>query len=254
MTFDKILLIYSEKETKGHLKTLDEVRNILGKKIFRDISIKNFISSDLENIDLVIIIGGDGTFIRVSHYLKELPILGINSEPEQSVGEWMSLAANQLNLLSSIFSAKFKVEEYCRIRAIINNVEVEELAINEVFVGAKNQYHTSRYIIEIEKEKEEHRSSGVLVVTKRGSTAWYKSAGGSPFFHNDLKYMVREPLTTKIFDSELTHGRVKGEIKITSVMNHRGVVVFDSNTIYKFNYGDNVILKKSKFPLKVVLI
>lgn len=254
MTFSSILLISSEKESEKHLNTLNEVRNILGSRVSRDISIVDFSSSDLDSIDLVVVVGGDGTFIRTSHYLKDLPILGINSEPEQSVGEWMSLTANQLDLLGKIFTREFRIEEYCRIRAILNDKEIKELAINEIFVGAKNQYHTSRYFIEVGSEKEEHRSSGVLVVTKRGSTAWYKSAGGNPFFHDDLKYMVREILTTKIFDSDLTHGRVKDEIKITSVMNHRGVVVFDSNNVYKFNYGDDVVLKKSKFPLRVILI
>lgn len=254
MTFEKILLISSEKDSIKHSETLEKVRKILGNKICKDISIRDFTSSSLDTIDLVVVVGGDGTFIRASHYLENIPILGINSEPEESVGEWMSLTANQLDLLANIFYDKFKIEEYCRIRTIINDKEIRELAINEIFVGAKSQYHTSRYLIKLDEEKEEHRSSGVLVVTKRGSTAWYNSAGGKPFFHDGLKYLVREAFTTKIFDSNLVSGRVKDEIKITSTMNHQGVVVYDSNTIYPFNYGDNVIIKKAKFPLRIIII
>jgi len=214
MSFEKIALVYSEKETDVHLQNLSKVREILGKKVYRDILITNFKVSDLDLIDLVVVVGGDGTFIRVSHYLENTPILGINSEPEHSVGEWMSLTANQLDLLSSIFSNNFKIEERCRIEATINDKKVGEFAINEIFVGAKNQYHTSRYFIELDNKREEHRSSGVLIVTKKGSNAWYKSAGGKPFFHGGLKYLVREAFTTKIFNSSLTGGKVKDEIKI----------------------------------------
>lgn len=254
MVFDKILLIYSEKESEKHMKTLSEVRKILGDRISMDIIISDFIASDLENIELVVIVGGDGTFIRASHYVGNIPILGINSEPEYSVGSWMSLTSDQLDLLPNILSSKFKVEKYFRIEAQINDKTIKELAINEIFVGAKNQHHTSRYFIELDNEKEEQRSSGVLIVTKKGSSAWYSSAGGNQFFSDSLKYLVREPFITKIFDSNLTTGRINDEVKIISTMKHRGVVVFDSNNVYPFNYGDEVVIKKSSCPLNVILI
>ncbi len=31
--------------------------------------------------DLVVTLGGDGTFLEVSHYVKDTPILGVNSDP-----------------------------------------------------------------------------------------------------------------------------------------------------------------------------
>ena len=33
----------------------------------------------------VIVIGGDGTFLDASHYVNETPLLGVNSDPQNSV-------------------------------------------------------------------------------------------------------------------------------------------------------------------------
>ena len=43
---------------------------------------------DLENIDLVCSLGGDGTFLKTSSIIKnpDLPIIGINTDPARSVG------------------------------------------------------------------------------------------------------------------------------------------------------------------------
>lgn len=254
MGFDKVLLVSSEKTSEKHMKTLSRVRDMVGERIVKEVVISAFSVLDLEGVDVVLVVGGDGTFIRAAHYVRDVPILGINSDPAQSFGEWMSITAHQLDLLSDVFSGKVSFEEYSRIEVFVNDERLPELAINEVFVGAKHQYHTARYFLEIGDSRENQRSSGVLVVTKRGSNAWYKSAGGNPFFHDGLKYLVREPFITPLFDSDLVQGRIEGDVKVISSMQHEGVVVFDSNVKYDFHYGDHVVIKKSDSSLRVVVV
>ena len=33
--------------------------------------------------DCIIVIGGDGTFLRTSHFVKNIPMIGINSNPKK---------------------------------------------------------------------------------------------------------------------------------------------------------------------------
>ena len=90
----------------------------------------------------------------------------------------------------------------------MNNKLIKELALNEVYIGAKSQFHTSRYTIKLNGDGEEQRSSGVLIVTGSGSNAWYKSAGGEPFpcEEKKLKFLVREPYQKRVFKPKILCG------------------------------------------------
>ena len=39
-----------------------------------------------QDIDLIIVIGGDGTFLRATHLNKDIPMFGINPDPSKKEG------------------------------------------------------------------------------------------------------------------------------------------------------------------------
>jgi NAD+ kinase len=256
--FKKILLIYSSKENSQHLDSLTLVEDILNEERlnFQKILIEHFDVSFLKGVDLVISLGGDGTFIRISHYLKDIPILGINSDYSTSEGGLCSLSERDVGKLKDILKGKYKSRFRNRIDIVLNGYFVKERALNEVYVGTKDQFHTSRYVINFKNLKEEHRSSGVIVSTGSGSNVWYKSAGGEPFNfeENKLKFLIREPFFSRLFQPNLLEGEIlKGEeIYFDSKRCMGGIIAVDSNVIYDFNEGDRVRLEISKFPLKVL--
>lgn len=49
--------------------------------------------SDLENVDLVVSLGGDGTFLKTASLINQntLPIFGVNTDPTRSVGHLTSI-------------------------------------------------------------------------------------------------------------------------------------------------------------------
>jgi NAD kinase len=51
---------------------------------------------DFKDVDLVISMGGDGTFLKTASYIRthKLPILGINTDPSRSVGHLTNKAVN----------------------------------------------------------------------------------------------------------------------------------------------------------------
>ena len=259
MEFNKILVVKHEKENPKHILTVNRVLEILNelKKDFSCIKFNELHDSHFEDKDLIITIGGDGTFIRTTHFIRgETPILGINSEPETSEGALTTLNRDEIENLKEILCGECEIIKRLRARVIRNGELVKELALNEVYVGAANQFHTSRYVIKHRNEEEEHRSSGVLVLTGAGSDAWYKSAGGKPFNHDEekLKFLVREPFTRRIFQPKLTKGEIEKDEKIIfeSKREDGGVISVDSWAIYDFNKGDIVEIRLSSQPLNVI--
>jgi len=252
--FNRILIVYSEKITGKHLETVEKVRNLIPNSSVVKASELN--ESYFSDLDLIITIGGDGTFIRAAHFIKEAFILGINSEPENSEGALKSLKENEIEKLKEILNGKYSILERDRMQISIDGKSISYPILNEVYFGAEHQFHTSRYVLEFNGEKEEQRSSGVLISTGSGSTAWYKSAGGTPFQADSkkLKFLVREPYSGKIFKPKIMHGEIheNQKIKIISKKHAEQIFAIDSNLIFPFNFNSIAEVSISKFPLKVL--
>lgn len=258
MKFNKILLVYSEKLSNKHLKSVDEVKKLIEKLDLDYVSVEvRNLKKDLFNVDLVITAGGDGTFIRAASYLKETPILGINSEPEFSEGALTSLDDSELNILKEILKGDYSILKRQRIKVILNGKELDQLALNDVYVGSTTHYHSSRYVIDFKGNQEEQRSSGILFSTGSGSSAWYKSAGGNIFDANEkkIKFLVREPFSGRVFQPKIIREEIlEGEkVKVISKRHEGGVISLDSNFHSDFNIPDKVEIQLSEFPLKVIV-
>src|SRR3990167_1664161 len=72
----------------SHYATLDVVRNILlNNKIRFSEAIRGWSFDDYE-FDLVITVGGDGTFLEAARHIRKRLILGVNSDPQRSLGRF----------------------------------------------------------------------------------------------------------------------------------------------------------------------
>ena len=246
-----VLVVYTKKD-----KAINIVKNSLRK---RNINFKCIERSEIEktifrNKNLVIVIGGDGTFLRTSHFIKNELLLGVNSDPNKKEGFFMSCCKNDFDKKFELFlKNKFYVEKLTRLKSKINKKKICP-ALNEVFIGNKIPYKTSLYKLFFDHKTEEQKSSGVLVGTFSGSNAWLKSAGVKPFSSSKKFYfIVREPYTGKLTKPLLTKGFVgyNNTIKIKSGMNN-GIVAVDSNKEYRFKKGSVIEISISKNPLNVI--
>ena len=113
-----VLVIFSEKKTEEHLKVVENVKDILEncEVSFDFIDARDLRRELFKNIDLIITIGGDGTFIRASHFIDNQLILGINSESEFSEGALTTLDERNHERLREIFKGSFGIEKRDRIK------------------------------------------------------------------------------------------------------------------------------------------
>jgi len=212
---------------------------------------------ELEEMDLIISIGGDGTALSASHFNENKPLLAVNSSPETSIGALTTINLNQLQeKLEEIKQNKYQIELLERIEVQINNKQIEHLALNDVFIASEKAYHISKYKIIFKDREETQRSSGLIFSTGTGSTAWFHSAGGKPFSPQEkfIKMITREPYCGKSqCSTSFQNLQISENEEITIIPSVKSVLAIDSIREYLLNPDDKVTIKISKHPLKRIV-
>ena len=261
MQLKNILVVYTKPLSKEEKSTLEIVKNTLKKyKISYILSKREKLNKKLfQNKDWVISVGGDGTFLRTSHFIfDKTPVLGVNSDPKYKEGFFMTAAKKDFKRkFKRILNNDYKTKKLQRLEAYIGNKKISELALNEFYIASKKQHHTARYFLLLRWKKEKQKSSGVLVSTAAGSKAWIKSAGGKilPLNSNKFEYLVREPYCGKVSAKcYLVNGILSKNERIGVIFEGgNGIITADSlSREHKFKARQKVMVKMSKKPLYLV--
>lgn len=260
MEIGNILIVYTTPRNNEQKKTLEIVKNTL-KKHNIDFKLANrdkLKKSQFKNKNLIIAVGGDGTFLRAAHFIDNQAIFGINSDVKDKEGFFMKSNKRDFEgKFKKIIKGKFKTKKLQRLEAHINGKRVETLALNEFFIGPRKSYHAAKYAIRVGKKKERQKSSGILITTPTGSYAWAKSYHGKtlPLESKNYQYVVREPYQGKVFKNyRLKHGILKRSQKII-IMSEMldGILVADSvGKEYRFKNRSKATIKISNRHLNAI--
>ncbi len=260
MKLNNVLVVYTHPAYGIYKSTLDTVKKTLKKyKISHNLADRDKLKYDqFQNRDMIIAVGGDGTFLRAAQFVDAQLMLGANADVHTKEGFFMSSNKNDFeSILKKILYGKANIKKFPRLETFINNKKIETLALNELFIGPKKAYHAAKYILESGGKKERQKSSGVLVTTPAGSYAWAKACGIKTMRldSKNFQFVVREPYEGKVFRNyKLKNGILKPQqkIKILSEMLD-GIIVADSVGIeYSFKNGSKAAVKLSKNSLNVV--
>ena len=131
------------------------------------------------NVDIVLSIGGDGTFLRTAAWVGSagVPIAGINTG---NLGYLSAVSIEQMSsLVDDILTGNYAVEERTLIEVTEPTVRGWRFALNEVVMSKDD----SAAIIDAHaflngKELTTYKADGLIVATPTGSTAYNLSAGG----------------------------------------------------------------------------
>jgi NAD+ kinase len=137
---------------------------------------------DAVRLDLVVVLGGDGTLLGVVRAFAESPVpaLGINLG---RVGFLASTPASHWrSALEEILAGQAVLDERMRISAQLVGTGGSErtfVALNEVLVARETrQSMMSALLLVGGRRVAEYRADGLIVATPSGSTAYSLSAGG----------------------------------------------------------------------------
>ncbi len=246
-----------------HNRTVEEVRRALRhrKITFAESPLINLdarLKGQLAIADLVISIGGDGTALGASHYIRRGAMLGVNSAPGDSVGHFCSVnRKNFAERLDAILTGKWKTKELARLQITLDEKPLPELALNDVLIAHECPASTTRYLLKVGRREEEHRSSGIWISTAAGSTAGIGSAGGRrmPRGSRRIQFLVRELYREPKRSYSLTRGFIEAddEIIVASKMAAGELYIDGAKTRYEFQFGARARISAAEHGLKIFL-
>ncbi len=242
---------------REHHRTLEAVQKSLEKLGAAVDRIDRGSPFDERLYDLVVIVGGDGTFISAAHRVRAVPMLGVNSAPKDSVGFFCGTTrASADRIFSRVARAELPVMIFQRLRAEIDGEEVPEPALNDVLYAHENQAAMARYSLRAGKHREEQRSSGVWVGPPAGSRAAVGSAGGRklPLEAKRFQFVVREPYLGRGRACRLRKG-VLGPDDRLEIQNHFGharIFIDGPHVSRAIPFGATVRIRLGDHPLRVL--
>jgi NAD+ kinase len=213
----------------------------------RGVRFETLFRGDLRPIagrDLVIAVGGDGTFLEVSHYVGDSEILGVNSDPGRSTGFFCSAIAETFGAALDAFDRLPRTALH-RVEIVRDGAVLPELVLNDVLFAHANPAATTRYRLTVDGRTTTHKSSGVLVCTAAGSSAWMYEEGGEllPLDAPGLQYFSRGQRRERPARA--------AEIAIHSLTRQGTLYVDGAHLTYECGLGCDLVLRPGR-PLAVV--
>ncbi|MBP2653603.1 MAG: hypothetical protein H6Q73_1172 [Firmicutes bacterium] len=212
--------------------------------------------------DLVVAIGQDGLVANTMKYLTEQRIIGVNPDPERWDGILLPFTVSDLRLIiPEVLRHSRPCKEVAMAKAQLNDGQ-NIYAVNDLFVGQRTHV-SAKYEIQIGADQERQSSSGIIISTGLGSTAWLKSVvtgaaaivkylSGNKGFNiktdtkldwnaDCLYFSVREPFISRTSHANLVIGRVTAQesLVVRSLMAGDGVIFSDGieSDFIQFNAG-----------------
>lgn len=196
--------IIANNKKEDSLKNIEKVINIIKDEdinIYVNINIEKYKYYDnsedmIKKIDLLLILGGDGTIIYNSKIaaMYNVPIVAINLG---RVGFIANMEIDNINELKEIIY-KYKNNKIKLYKRSMLEIELpdnkKKYALNELCINRSSfskMIEVSLFINN--KFANKYRGDGIIIATSTGSTAYSMSAGG-PILDPDLENILITPL------------------------------------------------------------
>jgi len=230
-------------------------------KLYIDTEYADFMEEDefIKSTDIIISIGGDGTFLEAARmsYRMNIPLLGVNLG---SLGFLTDVDKNEISkAIQYLAEGNYNIEERMMIDAKVirkNKAIGEGTALNDVVIssGAISRIlHVELFVND--EFVDRYPGDGLIIATPTGSTAYSLSAGG-PIVEPDMDVFILTPICAHLL---YTRSYVAGtdrviRARIDENENYRATVTIDGKMAYEVRGGDEVIVSKSPYSVKLVKI
>ncbi|WP_314033469.1 NAD kinase [Dietzia sp. CH92] len=212
--------------------------------------------SAAEGCELVLVLGGDGTFLRACQYAHaaDVPVLGVN------LGHIGFLAESEVSSLSGVVeqiaARDYRVVERMTVEATVIHGDTElarDWALNEVSIEKVARQGVLEASVEIDgRPVSDYGCDGMLVSTPTGSTAYAFSAGG-PIVWPELDAILVVPNNAHaLFARPMVVAPTSRVAVETGVRSGPAVVVLDGRRLVDAPPGSRVEVIRGRRPVKWV--
>lgn len=212
------------------------------------------IPEGLGGLDLVVSVGGDGTFLRAAYAASGAgcPVLGVK---EGRLG-FLTEAEPQeaMPLIRNVLGATARIEE--RLALTVEPVNGAAFApqwgLNEVMIEKNARHRLIRLAVEVDGVYVTTFSAdGVIVATPTGSTAYSFSARG-PIVNPDVECLILTPIAAHmVFDRSfvLSSGSA---VQLEVIGEESGILSADGRQSIELPVGSRVRIRASARPARLV--
>ena len=209
-----------------------------------------------KSVDFVVVIGGDGTILRVarSAAIFDTPILGINFGTLGYLADVEKI--NAIDAIEKVLNGDFTIENRMMLEPYVERGCVSHeinLALNEVCITNSVCSRMIKLSVEVNGEYfDTFRADGIIVSTPTGSTAYNLSAGGpilSP--HTELMTITHICPHTLYARPFVIDGNDVVSIRVQSNYNNVQMSCDGQSTVQMKN-DDVIIVKKSRYVTRII--
>lgn len=206
-------------------------------------------------VDLVIVLGGDGTLLNIARVLADhpVPMIGIN---QGRLGFLADVSLDtMLPTLDEMLSGQYVAEDRIMLECHLErhgDLFGSAYAFNDVVVSKGNAGRLIEFEVYIDdKFVYSQRADGLVLATPTGSTAYALSAGG-PILHPTLDAFVLTPVCAHTLSARPIAVNGRAEIEINLIHADDARVHFDGQIHHELNIGDRVTARRARNAIRLL--
>lgn len=262
--------IFPNFNNDGVLKTCEEICEELG-KLGVEYSVAKCNESDesgtlplfydidelIENCDIVIVVGGDGTTLNVAKAasVHNKLTLGINAG---RLGFMSGLERDELSLLDRLVSGDYEVEERMMINArlLSENGTQDFNCLNDAVITRGDLARLIDVTVKSDgRVITKNRADGMIIATPTGSTAYSMAAGGPVVSPDNSCFVVTPICPHSLVNRSIVFSSDKElEITVENDKNNTSYLSIDGEKSVAVTKNSKIIISKSKYVAKLIKI
>lgn len=204
--------------------------------------------------DLVITVGGDGSFIDAAHNIKSgIPLLGVKSA-KTSHGHFCAADEKTFpDVLQKVLTGKQHHHQMVRLVMFVDGKQLPLYVVNEVMIAEVDISGTNKYQVTVNGRTEKQKGSAMVVCSPAGSTGLMRSMGGiiQPILAKRIQYRPMLPFLAPHEKLALPGGLVpsRGEVRVISGMPKMLLHVDGKHIKFPFPLGAELVVRVADQPL-----
>lgn len=211
-------------------------------------------------LDLIFVIGGDGTLIRAARdtAFANVPLIGVNLG---TLGYLCELEeATVYSAIDQIMNGEYILEQRMRLSGhpVKDGQELTpEIALNDIVIHRCGALQLVKLILYVNGQYlNTFSGDGVIVSTPTGSTGYNLSAGG-PIVDPKARMLLITPINSHTFNSKSIVIGAEDEVVIEIGTRRREgdeqvVVSFDGDQNARLDVGDRIIIHQAKKDCRIL--
>lgn len=212
----------------------------------------------LDTVTMMVVIGGDGTFLRAANIVREagIPMVGIN---RGALGFLAEIEVEELaQNVKYLINEKYVIEERMTICADIyrdGRFLTRAVGLNDVCLNRDPVENTLELdVFMFNQLIDSYQADGIVIATPTGSTGYSMSAGG-PLIYPGTECLIVNPICPHILGTNPVIVPDDSAIDVTLTHStHDGYLMTDGRLVSNVRQGDTVRVYKGDETIRIIQV